>query len=73
MAPQLQRNYNFGTIADYFEDIPASIGITLGNPNLDFREHDNFFYVGDDLQGHEESDFEFGPFLCLFWPTCQPV
>ena len=28
--------------------MPALTSITLGNPSLDFREKDSFFYVGDD-------------------------
>jgi hypothetical protein len=48
--PNYNGTYSFATLADYFEDIPSSIGITQGNPNLDFREHDNFFYVGDDFK-----------------------
>lgn len=39
--------YNFSSIQNYIQDIPTSIGIALGNPDLDFREHDNFFYIGD--------------------------
>jgi hypothetical protein len=42
--------YGFKTLYDYVEDIPTSVGLTLGNPNLDFREHDNFFYFGDDYK-----------------------
>jgi hypothetical protein len=42
--------YGFSSLYDYVEDIPSSVGITLGNPNLDFREHDNFFYFGDDYK-----------------------
>jgi hypothetical protein len=42
--------YGFSTIANYIQDIPTSVGLTLGNPNLDFREHDNFLYVGDDFK-----------------------
>ena len=43
-------SFTFSTLARYIQDIPSSISITLGNPNLDFREHDNFFYVGDDYK-----------------------
>ncbi len=43
-------SYSFSTIANYVQDIPTSVSITLGTPNLDFREHDNFFYVGDDFK-----------------------
>jgi hypothetical protein len=48
--PNYNGTYSFETMADYFQDIPSSIGITQGNPDLDFREHDNFFYVGDDFK-----------------------
>jgi hypothetical protein len=41
-------SYNFSSIYNYVEDIPSTVSLTLGNPNLDFREHDNFFYFGDD-------------------------
>lgn len=46
--PNYNGSYSFLTMAHYFEDTPDSISITQGNPNLDFREHDNFLYVGDD-------------------------
>jgi hypothetical protein len=29
-------------------DIPTSVSIVLGDPSLDFREHDTFIYGGDD-------------------------
>jgi hypothetical protein len=48
--PNYDGSYEFATMADYFQDIPSAIGITQGDPNLDFREHDNFFYVGDDFK-----------------------
>lgn len=43
-------SFSFSSLANYIQDIPSSISITLGNPNLDFREHDNFFYFGDDYK-----------------------
>ena len=52
--------YNFSSIQNYIQDIPTSIGIALGNPDLDFREHDNFFYIGDDLQGTKNLTLNFG-------------
>jgi len=42
--------YGFSTIANYIQDIPTTVGLTVGDPILDFREHDNFLYVGDDLK-----------------------
>jgi hypothetical protein len=52
--------YGFATIADYIQDIPTSVGITLGNPELDFREHDNFFYFGDDFKVTSNLTLNFG-------------
>ena len=58
--PNYNGTYEFATMADYFEDIPSSIGITQGNPNLDFREHDNFFYVGDDFKATKNLTLNLG-------------
>jgi hypothetical protein len=58
--PNYNGTYSFATMADYFEDIPSSIGITEGNPNLDFREHDNFFYVGDDFKATKNLTLNLG-------------
>src|ERR1019366_6121568 len=52
--------YNFSSLYGYVEDIPSSIQITLGNPNLDFREHDNFFYVGDDIKATKNLTLNLG-------------
>jgi hypothetical protein len=58
--PNYNGTYTFQTMADYFQDIPSSIGITQGNPNLDFREHDNFFYVGDDIKATKNLTLNLG-------------
>jgi len=58
--PNYNGTYTFTTIADYFEDDPSSIGITQGNPSLDFREHDNFFYVGDDFRATKNLTLNLG-------------
>jgi hypothetical protein len=42
--------YAFSSINNYIADIPTSLSISLGNANLDFREHDSFWYVGDDYK-----------------------
>jgi hypothetical protein len=42
--------YTFSSIANFIKDVPSTVGITLGTPDLDFREHDNFFYAGDDFK-----------------------
>jgi hypothetical protein len=43
-------SYAFSSINNYIADIPTSLSISLGNANLDFREHDSFWYVGDDVK-----------------------
>jgi hypothetical protein len=58
--PNYNGLYTFGTMADYFQDIPQSISITQGNPNLDFREHDNFLYVGDDFKATKNLTLNLG-------------
>jgi len=58
--PNYNGTYEFATMADYFQDIPSAIGITQGDPNLDFREHDNFFYVGDDFKARKNLTLNLG-------------
>ena len=43
-------SYAFSSFSNYIADIPSSLSISLGNANLDFREHDSFWYVGDDYK-----------------------
>jgi hypothetical protein len=52
--------YGFSSIGGYVLDIPSSVGITLGDPNLDFREHDNFLYVGDEFKATRNLTLNFG-------------
>jgi len=48
--PNYNGTYNFPNFQAYADNIPSSISITLGSPTLDFREHDSFFYFGDDIK-----------------------
>ncbi|HEV2425861.1 MAG TPA: TonB-dependent receptor [Terriglobia bacterium] len=48
--PNYNGTYNFSSFQAYAENLPSSISITLGSPTLDFREHDSFFYFGDDIK-----------------------
>ena len=48
--PNYNGTYNFSSFQSYAQDLPSSISITLGSPTLDFREHDSFFYFGDDFK-----------------------
>ena len=42
--------YGYSTIADYIQDIPSSVGLTVGNPELDFREHEISFMWATSLR-----------------------
>jgi hypothetical protein len=53
-------SFSFSTIANYIQDIPTSISLTVGNPELDFREHDNFLYVGDEFKAARNLTLNFG-------------
>jgi hypothetical protein len=48
--PNYNGTYNFSSFQAYADNLPSSISITLGSPTLDFREHDSFFYFGDDIK-----------------------
>ena len=54
--PAYNGAFNFSATAtgsafqNFANDVPSSIRITSGSPTLDFREHDSFFYVGDDYR-----------------------
>jgi hypothetical protein len=47
-------NYNgeflFSNFSSYIANIPASIDIAQGDPELPFHENDQFFYAGDDYK-----------------------
>jgi hypothetical protein len=43
-------SYAFSTFGNFIANIPSSLSISLGDANLDFREHDSFWYVGDDYK-----------------------
>ena len=58
--PNYNGSYGFSSMYNYVENIPTSISITLGSPNLDFREHDNFFYIGDDYKATKNLTFNLG-------------
>src|SRR5438309_5177012 len=46
--PNVNGQYRYDDWTAYALNEPNRIRIALGNDNLDFREHDTFFYVGDD-------------------------
>jgi Carboxypeptidase regulatory-like domain len=48
--PFYNGGYTFPDFQTYAANQPDIINIALGTPNLDFREHDSFFYVGDDYK-----------------------
>jgi len=48
--PNYNATFGFKTFNQFAADTPNSISITLGSPILDFREHDSFFYAGDDFK-----------------------
>ena len=48
--PNANGSFVFRTFQNFALDIPRSISVALGDPSLDFREHDNFFYFGDDYK-----------------------
>jgi hypothetical protein len=46
--PNANGAFTFADWGAFAANTPALTSITLGNPSLDFREKDSFFYVGDD-------------------------
>lgn len=46
--PNLNGTFSFSNWDTFARNLPASISITEGNPNLDFREYDTFIYGGDE-------------------------
>jgi hypothetical protein len=48
--PNANGQFQFADWTAYALNQPSSTLVTLGNPTLDFREHDTFVYFGDDLK-----------------------
>jgi hypothetical protein len=48
--PEYNGAFLFSNFSSYVANIPTSIGIALGNPELPFHENDQFFYGGDDYK-----------------------
>jgi hypothetical protein len=48
--PFYNGGFTFPDFQTFANDTPQSVNITLGTPSLDFREHDSFFYFGDDYK-----------------------
>jgi hypothetical protein len=46
--PNANGAFSFADWGAFAADVPAHTSVTLGNPDLDFREYDSFYYVGDD-------------------------
>ncbi|MGH9446290.1 MAG: hypothetical protein ACRD3O_11270, partial [Terriglobia bacterium] len=48
--PEYNGAFLFSDFSSYVANIPASIGVALGDPELPFHENDNFIYGGDDYK-----------------------
>ena len=48
--PFLNGRVRFNNFQVFADNTPSRITIAAGDPTLDFREHDSFFYVGDDYK-----------------------
>src|SRR2546425_3632558 len=48
--PFLNGRFRFNNFQVLGDNTPSRITIAAGDPTLDFREHDSFFYVGDDYK-----------------------
>jgi hypothetical protein len=45
--PNLNGSFSFTNWTNFITNTPSTVSISLGNPNLDFREYDTFWYFGD--------------------------
>ncbi len=48
--PNYNGTFRYRNFTKYALNMPRTISIALGDPTLDFREHDLFTYVGDDVK-----------------------
>jgi hypothetical protein len=48
--PTVNGQYSFSSFSNFAANVPSSVSVASGNPNLDFREHDFFAYFGDDFK-----------------------
>src|SRR5215467_5374551 len=46
--PNVNGQFAYGSLTNYINGVLTSVTIAQGNPVLDFREYDTFFYGGDD-------------------------
>src|SRR5579871_176360 len=48
--PNINGTFRFDDWSAFAANTPDRVRIAQGNPSLDFREHDTFAYIGDDLK-----------------------
>jgi hypothetical protein len=58
--PNVNGFFQFSDWGTYAANTPNFTSITLGNPKLDFIEHDTFFYVGDDWKATQHLTLNLG-------------
>ena len=58
--PFLNGGYHFPDWLAYGANVPNVTNITVGNPKLDFIEHDSFFYFGDDWKVTQQLTLNLG-------------
>lgn len=46
--PYVNGGFSFTSWTNFITNAPSTIYLDLGNPNLDFREYDTFWYFGDE-------------------------